>query len=124
MGAGEATLRKFQADYLDDSLTKFEATLELWKRIGDRPRLIDAFNHVGFVLHFQGKMKASVDAYQQAPDLARAERDDSGAVMALFGLAWHSPAMTPLNTRRPRNRPARRSNFPRQSLVRVGNRTR
>ena len=34
MGAGEAILRNFQTNYLDDSLAKYQAALELWKRIG------------------------------------------------------------------------------------------
>ncbi len=87
-GAAEAILRNFQPNYLDDALAKYEAALELWKRIGDRPRQADTFNRIGYVLHFQGKMKPSIDAYQQALDLFKADRDDSGAVAALFGLAF------------------------------------
>ena len=83
-GAAEAILRKFQPNYLDDALAKYEAALELWKRTGDRPRQADTFNRIGFVLHFQGKMKPALEAYQQALDLMK----DDGAVTALFGLAF------------------------------------
>ncbi len=87
-GAADTILRKFQPDYLDDSLAKYEAALELWKRTGDRPRQADTFNRIGFVLHFQGKMKPALEAYQQALDFMKADGDDSGATIALFGLAF------------------------------------
>jgi CHAT domain-containing protein/Tfp pilus assembly protein PilF len=88
MGAGEAALRKFEPNYLDDSLAKFQKALELWKRIGDRPRQADALDHIGFVLHFQGKMKEAIEAYQQALDFSKTDGDDRGAIPALFGLAF------------------------------------
>jgi CHAT domain-containing protein/Tfp pilus assembly protein PilF len=87
MGAGEATLRKFDANYLDDSLAKYQAALELWKRIGDRPSQADAFDHIGYVLHFKGEMKAALEAYGQALDLSKGDGDESGAAAALYGLA-------------------------------------
>jgi len=88
MGAGEATLRKFEPAYLDQSLARFQKALELWKRIGDRPRQADALDHIGFVLHFQGKMKEAIEAYRQALELARADGDDGAAIPALFGMAF------------------------------------
>lgn len=87
-GAAEAILRNFQPNYLDDALSKYEAALELWKRIGDRPRQADTLNRIGYVLHFQGKMKPSSDAYQRALDLFKADGDYNGAVAVLFGLAF------------------------------------
>ena len=87
MGAGEAILRKFDANYLDDSLAKYQAALELWKRIGDRTAQADAFDHIGYVLHFKGEMKAALEAYGQALDLSKGDGDESGAAAALYGLA-------------------------------------
>lgn len=87
MGAGEAILRNFAPNYLDDSMAKYQAALELWKRIGDRPGQADAFNHIGYVLHFKGGMKAAVEAYQQALDLSNRDGDEGGAAAALYGLA-------------------------------------
>jgi len=87
MGAGEATLRKFQPHYLDDALLKFQAALELWKHIDDRVGQADAFDHIGYVLHFKGDMKPAIEAYQQALDLSKADGDTSGQAAALFGLA-------------------------------------
>jgi CHAT domain-containing protein/Tfp pilus assembly protein PilF len=88
MGSGEQILRTFQPHYLDDALAKYEAALDLWKRLEDRPRQADAWNHIGFVLHFQGKMNPAIDAYQQGLDLAKAEHDDGGAAAALFAIAF------------------------------------
>ena len=88
MGSGERILQTFQTNYLEDALARYEAALDLWKRMEDRPRQADAWNHIGFVLHFQGKMKAAIDAYQQCLDLEKAEHDDGGAAAALFGMAF------------------------------------
>jgi CHAT domain-containing protein/Tfp pilus assembly protein PilF len=88
MGSGEAALRKFEPTYLDDALAKFQKALDLWKRLGDRPRQADVLDHIGYVLHFQGKMKEAIEAYRQALDLAKADGDDRAAIPALFGLAF------------------------------------
>ncbi|HTW66485.1 MAG TPA: CHAT domain-containing tetratricopeptide repeat protein [Bryobacteraceae bacterium] len=94
MGAGEAILRRFQPNYLDDSLAKFQAALQLWKQTGDRAAQADAFDHIGYVLHFKGEMKAALEAYQQALDLSKADGDQSGAAAAFYGLAhtYHDTA--------------------------------
>lgn len=109
-GAAEAILRKFQPNYPDDSLAKYQAALELWRLIGDRPRQADTFNRIGFVLHFQGKMKACLDAYQQALDLSKVSTMITARLPLCLGS--RSPITTPPNTRRPRNSPTRRWIFP------------
>jgi CHAT domain-containing protein/tetratricopeptide (TPR) repeat protein len=87
MGAGEAALRKFDADYLDKALAKYQAALELWKRIADRTFQADAYDHIGYVLHFKGEMKAALEAYRRGLDLSKAQGDEDGAAVALYGLA-------------------------------------
>lgn len=87
-GEGERILREFQPQYLENALQKFQASMELWRSVGDSARMADAEIHIGYVLHFQGKMAAAIEAYQQALDVLKSNRDDSGAAAALFGLAY------------------------------------
>jgi CHAT domain-containing protein/tetratricopeptide (TPR) repeat protein len=90
IGEAEASLRSFQPGYLKDAQTKYESALALWKLIGDLPQQVDALCRIGFVLRFQGEMKASPVMYQRALDLTKTENDVYGTAVALLGLAFVS----------------------------------
>jgi CHAT domain-containing protein len=86
LGEGETEYRSFTPGYFQRALERFQASLELWRKVEDREREIDAIYHVAWMQYNLGDSIAAVATAQRALEIARKISDSDGVAHTLTSL--------------------------------------